>query len=333
MTPQEHARVLISTVHPSPGPDRLIEITGLAKKRKPVKRYFTDAQLAADFSLEINTQGYAAFHGVNPHGEFAGFESSIPCVTSLVLDLQPERTDIAGVYAAMSAHGIPPTITACSGNGAHVYVLLSEEADPYKAKPVAERLVLATGSDRIFNTNRILGITGTVNWKNPPTWRYLTSVRQERYTLAEVESALDRMGAPHPRKHKEGIPVPVEAPVSWSQLYGQLPESVRDIIITGERNPYSDRQISRSEADWLVVCTLVRAGVSDEMIHWIYETQPVGIMKYREAGARYLNHTIDTARRATATNREFGSSSHLHPAQYNGGARDQPKHKKASVAR
>jgi len=36
------------------------------------------------------------------------------------------------------------------------------------------------------------------------------------------------------------------------------------------------------------------------MIHWVYETQPVGIMKYRESGARYLNKTIEAARRATA---------------------------------
>lgn len=331
MTPADHTYLLISTVHASPSPQRLIEITGLGAKRKPVKRYFTDAALAASYAAELNAQQYSVFHGVNPHSEFAGFETSVPCVTALVLDLQPERTSIPGVCDLLTAHGIAPTITVCSGNGAHVYLLLDAETDPYAAKPAGERLVLATGSDRIFNTNRILGLAGTINWKTPPTWRYITGLWPERrYSLDTVISALDRMGAPPARKPHDGIPVPVEPPIPWQELRSKLSAGVLDIIDSGERNLYSELQTTRSEADWLVVCTLVRIGVSDEMIHWIYETQPVGLMKYRETGPRYLYRTIETARRATADKREARMSPAAYrPAYPNGSSRDKYRQRAA----
>lgn len=296
-----HAVTAINLLHPQPSDTSLIEITGLAVKQKAVKRYFSDPGLSAAFALEINDMRMSAFVAINTRNAFAAFEHNVPFVTALGLDLQPERTSIPEVDKRMAIGGIPPTGTVVSGNGAHMYFCLSEPADPHKSKLIWERLCKFSGSDPIFNVNRILRIPGTVNWKTPPKWCYLTDVHADRkYTIQQIDSALDRLGAPPARSPKEGIPVPHDAPIDWAKLRQILPGSVLDIIDTGEKNAFSERQVTRSEADWVVVCALVRAGAPNEMIHWIYEKQPVGMLKYRSAGAHYLNRTIESARRATA---------------------------------
>jgi hypothetical protein len=298
----QHATTAISLLNRRPSAERLIEITGLAPRQRPVKRYFTDSLLAADFALDMNAAHLSVFCAINARNAFAGFEHNVPEVTALALDLQPERTSIESVAAWLTGIGIPPTAQTSSGFGAHMYFVLGEPADPHKAKLVWERLCKITKSDAIFNTNRILRLPGSLNWKkNPPRWCYFTDLSVQRlYTIQQIDRALDLVGAPPARTAKEGIPVPVNPPIDWFELRKLLSGAVLDIIDTGEKNAFSERQITRSEADWLVVCALVRAGVSDEMIHWVYETQPVGVLKYRSAGVHYLNQTIHNARRATA---------------------------------
>lgn len=318
-----HARSLISTVHTVPSTSALIEITGLAPKHKPRKRYFTDPELAANYAVSTNTEGYSVFVGVNPRKAMSGFEADVPYVHALPLDLQPERTSIQEVFDKLTACGVPPSITAWSGNGAHAYLLLDAPTEPHAAKLVSERLCKATGSDAIFNTNRILRIPGSVNWKQPPRWCYLTGLWPDRrYSLEQITKALDCMGAPAVVRRKEGIPVPTEPPLDWLDIRKRLSPGVLDIIDTGEKNAYSEAQVTRSEADWVVVCALVRAGVTDEMIAWIYETQPVGMLKYREVGAHYLNQTIHTARRATAAPAVERAAARSGPPVYRGGAID-----------
>jgi len=297
-----HANTLIGLLHPAPHTTALIEITGLAsKQQKPVKRYFTKGSLAAEYGIELNHGGSSAFVSINARNAMAGFEHNVPAVTALGLDLQPERTSIEAVAERLALGGIAPSISAVSGHGAHMYLLLAEMAEPHKAKLVWERLCKYTGSDAIFNTNRIFRLPGTVNWKTQPKWCYLTGVNAERrYTISQIEGALDRLGAAPVHRQKPGIEVPVNPPIDWMELRRQLSPGVLDLIDTGEKNSYSVKQVTRSEADWVVICELVVLGVSDEMIEWVYETQPVGVLKYRSAGVHYLKQTIASARRATA---------------------------------
>lgn len=314
---------LISLLHEGANETALIEITAMGGKY-PMKRYLTDPAIAANHAIELNLQGMSAFVNVNPRSAFSGFERDVPFVTALFLDLQPERTSIAEVDKRLTIGRIPATVTAVSGNGMHMYLRLSQPADPQKAKIVWARLCRFTGSDPVFSTNRIARLTGTVNWKPPVAkWCYLTDVQpQRRYTIDEIDMALDRLGAGPARPPKEGIPVPENPPVDWFELRKRLSEGVLDIIDTGEKNAFSERQVTRSEADWVVVCALVRAGCPDDMIHWVYAVQPVGNLKYYEAGARYLSKTIEAARRATAEP--------IEPVG-NGYAHDAPKHARGST--
>jgi len=310
--PLDHARMLLTTLHPQPSADALVEITALLATRKrymPVQRYFTDIAVALEWAFEKNQpdQHWSIFHGVNARRSMGSFEANVGVSTALFLDLQPERTSIEETVAMLTNHGIPPSVQVCSGNGAHLYLLLNP-TDPMTAKPVAKRLCLATTSDAVFNVNRIARIPGSVNWKPPPkqpTWCYLQQIDpSRRYDLGQVDAALDAMGAPHVKTHKERPPREPENPPEgkdwWRLLRERLSLHALGIIDFGEKNPYSEKQISRSEADWFVVCSLVRADATDEMIKWVYDSQPIGLLKYHEAGARYLAHTIEAARRAAA---------------------------------
>jgi hypothetical protein len=302
----DHATKLISLLHPTPTAQSLIEITGLAPRTRPVKRYFMDVAPAVEFALEFNDQGYSVFTNTNPRDKMSGFEEDVPFVSALALDLQPERVRIEGVEAALAHAGLLPSAVGVSGYGAHMYLLI-EPAERTAAKLVWERLCKWTLSDPIHSVNRIMRLAGSRNWKkNPPAWCYLTAINPERrYDLDYVVKRLDAVGAPPARSPKVGFEVPADAPADWFLMCQRIKdqpggEGVIDIIETGERNAYSEKQLTRSEADWVVVCALVRSGATDEFIQWVYEKKPVGNMKFREAGPRYLTRTIEAARRATA---------------------------------
>lgn len=315
---------LIALLHERACETALIEITAMGGKY-PLKRYLTNPVIAAQHAVEMNLQGMSAFVNVNPRNAFSGFERDVPYVSALFLDLQPERTSIEEVNKRLAIGRIPPTVTGVSGHGVHMYLLV-EPADPTKAKSVWERLCKYTASDPVFNSNRIARLPGCVNWKAPPAWGYITDFCPERrYTIEQIDFALDRLGAGPARTPKEGIPVPVDAPQSWIELRTRLSEGVRDIVDTGEKNAFSAQQITRSEADWVVVCALVRAGATDEMVFWIYETQPVGILKYRDAGPHYLRKTIEAARRANVEPIEPTGRGRVYdaPRRHNGSAGDQ----------
>lgn len=300
-TQTDHASRLIDILHPNPTSQALIEITALAGRNRPVKRYFTNVGLAIEFALEFNDSGFSIFVNTNPRDAFSGFEENVPYVTALALDLQPERTSIPAVEAALAHAGIPAGVVGVSGFGAHMYVLINP-TERTAAKIVWERLCKWTLSDRIFNVNRIMRLPGSRNWKkNPPPWCYLVSTEPTwRFELDYVTKCLDKANAPPARSPVAGIPTPIDPPDDWFELRKRLDQGALDIIDTGERNAYSEKQITRSEADWVAVCALIRAGATDAMVAWVYANTPVGMLKYQDAGARYLTRTIEAARRATA---------------------------------
>jgi hypothetical protein len=284
-----HASCLLSILHPAPSAQTLIEITAMAGRNRPVKRYFTDAALAIEFALEFDDMGFSIFVNSNPRSAMSGFEENVPYVTALALDLQPERTSIPHVEAALVQAGIPPAVVAVSGFGAHMYVLVNP-VERTMAKTVWSRLCKWTGSDRIFNVNRIMRMPGSRNWKkNPPPWCYLVSANPERrFDLDHVTKCLDRVRAPvDVPPTVRFISTPVNPPEDWFELRKRLDPGTLDIIDTGERNAYSEKQI--------------RAGATADMVAWVYANNPVGtIGKYHEAGERYLTRTIESAQRATA---------------------------------
>lgn len=340
-TPLDHANIFVSTIHAMGG--GTMELTALAFKRKPIKQYFHRVDLLAEQALDLNAQGYSVFLGVNPRNKFDGHEDAVSAVGALPLDLDFKRgADARATLQMLNAFGIPPTVIVASGNGMHMYLCLAELVEPAAGKHVARRLCGATSSDKVFNTNRIMRIPGSVNWKQPSTWCYLTEVNYRRYTLEQIEQALDAAGVPRPAKIADGVRLEPDATLdgvpaeeAWAKIKmalvgsedGSVPgvrggREALGIIEFGEKNPYSEGQPTRSEADWVVVCGLIRAGATDELIRWVYEKFPVGMMKYAETGRHYLEHTIQEARRRTAEARLKGRSRSRPPTRFTGGSGD-----------
>lgn len=323
--PLQHAQLFLSTLHSFGG---IVEITALAPKRKPIKRYFTNTEIAAEWALETNWSGFSVFAGVNPRSSFDGHESSVAASVALFLDFDPgKHADPDAALAMLTRFGIPPSITVRSGNGTHFYLLLETPSDPNIAKPIASRLCKATESDRVGNTNRIARLSGSLNWKDDqaPKWCYITGIYSDRrYALEQVSCALDAMGAP-PAEEFKAPPRQPEAPTDdITVMLSRVSEHAREIIEWGEKNPNSTGQISRSEADFFVVCELVRADATDEQILWVYENKEIGSLKYRSSGRHYLNRTIEKARLMTAQvmQRESYGRSTRYVRGSRGGARE-----------
>ncbi len=314
MSALQHAHLLMSALHPQPHEKALVEVTGLMPKTKPVKRYFTRTDVAAECSVELNDVGYSTFVNVNPRDKFSSFEVDVPYVTALALDLQTTRMNIQSVDLQLMNAKIPPSITAVSGAGYHYYLLVEPCAKRDRAKAVWERLCKWTSSDPIFSLNRIMRVAGR-NWKyNPPAWCYLTGVDlSRRYTIDFVDAQLTAAHAPDPRDAFKDLPVATIPDLDMVEIRKKLAgiaggEGVLDILKTGDRNPLSEKQISRSEADWAVICALVRIGCTDEMIFSIYVNEPVRLLKFYQAGPRYLQRTIESARRETGEARPRGGT-------------------------
>jgi hypothetical protein len=300
----QHALALVTALHRQPSSDAMIQMTTLRLRGKkgyiPAQRFFHDPGIAVEWALEANERGESVFVSVNPRNEMSSFDTSVPWVGAIFLDLQPERADIPGIIAALGSFGLPPSITVCSGNGVHLYFLM-EPCERDAARKAARRLVMATNSDAVFNPSRIARLPGSLNWKSapkPPTWCYLTDYHPERrYNFTSLSDALEAMKAPHPAWKGDGVAYqPCDPPADWLELRWRLSEHALAIIDYGERNPFSVKQVSRSEADWFVICALVRANATDEDIEAVYRSQPIGQMKYAEAGDGYLARTIERAR-------------------------------------
>jgi len=297
----DHAMALVTALHPEPSFAHMIQMTGLRNSRKryiPTQRFFDDAAVAVEWALELNDMGQSVFVSVNPRHEMASFDTSVPYVGALFLDLQPERSDIAGVASALGRFDLAPSIIASSGNGAHFYFLTCP-IERTAARQAARRLVMATNSDAVFNPARIARLPGSVNWKpnKVPTWCAIHEYHPERrYDFDQITRALDAMKAPHPAWKGETKYESTDPPANWTELRLRLSEHALAIIDYGERNPLSAGQGTRSEADWFVISELVRNNATDEDIFAVYRTQPIGSMKYNEAGDGYLQRTIDRVR-------------------------------------
>lgn len=299
----DHAKALIDFLVPNPSSEAMIEITTLLGRRWG-KRFFTYTPAAIEYAFEANEFHFHAYVGVNPHVEENGKESAVPWVTALFLDFDLNKDVPANPtadYQRLSEVGLIPSAVVCSGGGYHLYFKLVEPVPRDEAKLVWRRLCDGTTSDRVFNVNRIARLPGTTNWKPPPTMCRLDDLSGHRYTLHDLSHGLDLLGVPKPAPEPEVVVSAPEDPLfNWDQLREQLSPPVRDLIQFGIKHGHTP---SRSEADFAVISELVRLGATNDQIKRIFDTTAIGALKYRKKGTdgvRYLNVSIDTARRKLA---------------------------------
>jgi len=296
MTAADHSVAYLQRLHAHGA--GMIEITGLGVRS--VKRYFAagDFVSAVAHAHDLNGRGFNVFANVNPRKAQRGRIEDTACVTALPLDWDFNKgVDPSGVLELMHADGVPPTLTVRSGHGLHAFFLLRDPAEIAAAKPVAKRLCVFSASDRVHNANRIMRLPGSVNWKEPAAWCLLDSISDRAYDLDEVDGWLERRGAAPAviAEERAEVLLPISPPSGWAELRERLSARAVDAVDFGMQN--SSKQETRSHTDWMVICELVRCGATDDQIRWVYATQPIGALKYREAGEHYLNWTIKEARK------------------------------------
>lgn len=253
---------------------------------------------------EVNSRGAAISVGVNPRVRQSGKNTDVEFRVALVADIDPPNLEL-GSHALdrLSQAGLAPSAVVLSGRGWHLYYLLASPVpNDARSAAVARRLCCFLHSDHVHDAARVLRLPGTWNWKNPsrplPCWlQYLEPHR--RYSLEQVEAALDAVGAPREQarcrsrlpstsscRHLVSPPRPPPPP----------PPGLSEDLLGYARNGAPRGE--RSERDIALVRALAVAGWSDEQIFSLFLSYPSGCgAKTREQGLDYLSLTISNARR------------------------------------
>lgn len=160
---------------------------------------------------------------------------------------------------------IPPTFVVFSGHGWHLYWMLDEIADVETVERLNALLIadVPNADKACWNINRLLRVPGTINTK--------MGARETVYLKRDSGNVYT---------------------VRFIELLSGLDNKTRHKIRTGDSRGFK----SRSERDWSVIVSLIKAGYTDEFIKMIFGITPVGD-KVRDAGGEsYLNATIRSAR-------------------------------------
>lgn len=160
-----------------------------------------------------------------------------------------------------------PSIVVDSGNGVHLYWLLTEPTNNLDLlERTCRNLGIIVGGDEVFDRTRIMRVPGSLNTKAGPPGLLVQVIRENniRYSLEDLFTS------------------------------SCIEEKTVNRILEGNVRGFK----SRSHRDWAVVRDFVRCGATDELIERIFAEYPVGDKFREDGGATYLAHTIKRARTA-----------------------------------
>lgn len=216
--------------------------------------------------------------GVNPRNKKSSEVDAVEFVDWIWADIDAKNFDVSIktlIKKTVESLPIPPHINVFTGGGIHLYWRIDPTQEFDKTKALCDMIADKIGGDRVGNRNRIMRLPGTYNYKrqNPVGTKVLYFRPElETYELTDIQGAFELNDKTVRKMHTDG------------------------------HSGYK----SRSEKDYGVVATLVRAGLSDAAIENIFEIFVVG-KKAREEEENYLTRTIDKARDETGITVELAS--------------------------
>lgn len=238
-----------------------VRILERATKSIAQRKFFASPTAAETFAVQNAETGFDAYFGVAPRATnkaASGKEEQISHLTAIWADFDARDGE-------WRHFPLPPTLVLDSGTGFHLFWILTTPCEDTKQ---AERVMKMMsrkfeGVDKgCWASTHFLRVTGTSNYKyNPPKPVRLVDSSGPRYSIDDLESMV------------------------------RLSTATIAKIINGP-----DEGDDRSAMDWHVVSSLVSAGMSDEAIEDIYKNWPIGA-KYLEKGPRYLQTSIENARK------------------------------------
>jgi hypothetical protein len=199
-------------------------------------------------------------------------------------DFEEERVR---ALAKLRAYPIKPTFIVDSGGGFQGFwrlkdpYIINGDVEKYEdAKRYNLQLEMDLDGDNCHNVDRIMRLPGTINipdarkekkGRKRAVARLVEHNKDADYTLSTFRQA-PLVQVQSPDLHSSSIPkvnIPgnVRRLGSVDELGDNLSPNVRELIVQGKILDDPGKYPSRSEALWFVVCSLIRAGISDELRH------------------------------------------------------------------
>lgn len=193
------------------------------------------------------------------------------------IDIDDPNFDLSSLQPA-------PNMLVFTGRGHHAYWFLDRFIPYHNLVLRSKHLADVYGTDRTFDSTRVLRVPGTINQKSGKLAR-IVSVYDSQYT---------------PSSFKEAMYVPTHTKVSISQLseidYTKLNRriSVLPTWLNVKLHDGYEQGEDRSRVDYNVVMNLAEYGFSCAEIAHIFSSDEYGISgKCMEAGERYLQMLLD----------------------------------------
>jgi hypothetical protein len=213
-----------------------------AKEDKRVQKFYPDLHTAISAAYNLDQEGYDAYYGL------ATFETAetrksenVKQLKSFFLDLdcglskdyQTQEEALTGLRVFCKDLSLPRPMLINSGNGIHVYWLLTEPVSRDEWLPVAEKLKAkcreyGLHADPVVTADsaRILRVVGTHNHKsNPPKAVELIGTPSKPISLGLFSDALGTDIFSAPKKY-----VPTERDPIMEALSGSYASNFRDIM-------------------------------------------------------------------------------------------------------
>jgi hypothetical protein len=154
----------------------------------PRQRFFNDIDQLADYMRQMSEKGYNTYYAVSSFGGNQRTQEGVVLTKAVYLDVDcgPDKPYInwqQGLKALgkfIADAGLPKPTIVHSGNGLHVYWVLTEELAPAAWRPLASGLKEATRQHGfavdptvVTDSARVLRAPGTVNFKGDNTVKVL----------------------------------------------------------------------------------------------------------------------------------------------------------------
>jgi len=256
-----------------------------SRKGKVLRTYCTSIDDAVAYKPQYNL-----FFGVCPRTIKSGEEKDVKLIPALWSDLDTEES-----RKALEIFECPPSLMVDSGHGIHAYWLLKEpEIVNGRTKGILKGLAKHLGADTCFDLSRILRVPGTKNLKpnmSPRDVKVISFKPELRYAISDF----DKFFIPVADAGQDKIFfTETVKDIDVDEL--KISPETKDLIKNGKQD--GDKYKSRSEADFKVICDMLKAGYDNNTIRDIFEKYPIG-ERYHEDGQPYLVRSINNARQAT----------------------------------
>jgi DNA-binding MarR family transcriptional regulator len=210
----------------------------------------------------------------------------IACGGILVTDLDTYKANAGSNAPALTHADLNTVKVKTAHDGTHLWYLM----------PEGKTYGNATG-----NLPKWIDIRGAGGYVVAPPSILFEDGAELAYSFIPGHSPTDIEIAKLPATIAEALETAQEAhsgpTVTFSKGYAPMPDLAQWGLSadTCELIQKGAPKGERSEADWRVVCELVRAGATDDDIHAVFVHFAIG-SKFDEQGDKYLSHTVSRAR-------------------------------------